>query len=94
MFQKKKRRKIEGEFSFLQTNLGATSHTVYYGRQKSRREERKTERGPARKEEGLLGFFSFFSFFFFFFVVGKSFLEQREKTFSALEKKIWCWRLW
>tara|TARA_B100000073_G_scaffold130382_1_gene106834 strand:- start:4166 stop:4672 length:507 start_codon:yes stop_codon:yes gene_type:complete len=81
--KKKKRRKIEGEFSFLQTHfLGATSHTVYYGRQKSRREERKTERGPARKEEGLLiGFFSLFFLFSF------SSLSKSESRFLSRERE-------
>ena len=98
MFQKKKRRKIEGEFSFLQTNKFRSdiahgilrSPKVEAGRAKNR--ERPREKGR-RSSHWFL--FPFFSFFFFFFVkVGKSFLEQREKTFSALEKKIWCWRLW
>ena len=92
MFQKKKSdEKSKANFPSFRHR---TRYTTTVAKSRGGKSEKQREAPRERKKVFSLVSFPFFSFFFFFFVVGKSFLEQREKTFSALEKKIWCWRLW
>ena len=80
------------KFTFLWSDI-IIAHGTTVAKSRGGKSEKQRE-APRERKKVFSVSFPFFSFFFFFFVVGKSFLEQREKTFSALEKKIWCWRLW
>ena len=78
MVQKPPTKNPEGDFSFLYTHFffgATTAHTVL----RSSKVEAGRANREAPRERNVFSVSPFFFFFFFFFVVGKSFLEQREK---------------